>query len=117
MADPAKVTAGVTRTALLTADHPDGLRVDRFYYPPGGHTHWHLHTGEQVLYGEDGDGWVKFADRPRVDLTRGEVVHVRVGVPHWHGATPDGPLVHLAVTAGGDTEWLREVTPEEYAQE
>lgn len=27
---------------------------------------------------------------------------------------PDQELVHLAVTAGGDTEWLGEVTEEEY---
>jgi quercetin dioxygenase-like cupin family protein len=115
VADPAKVTAGVTRTALLSSTQPDGLRADRFYYPAGGHTHWHLHTGEQVLYGEQGDGWVKFADRPRIALSGGTIVHVRVGIPHWHGATPDGPLVHLAVTAGGDTTWLGEVSPEEYA--
>ena len=34
---------------------------------------------------------------------------------HWHGALPDTALVHVAVTAGGDTEWLGEVTAEEYA--
>ena len=25
---------------------------------------------------------------------------------HWHGALPDTALVHVAVTAGGGTEWL-----------
>jgi limonene-1,2-epoxide hydrolase len=34
---------------------------------------------------------------------------------HWHGAVPDEGLVHIAVTAGGGTEWLGQVTPEEYA--
>jgi len=42
-------------------------------------------------------------------------VHVPVGLRHWHGATPDQAFVHLAVTAGGDTVWLGEVTPEQYA--
>jgi limonene-1,2-epoxide hydrolase len=36
-------------------------------------------------------------------------------VRHWHGARPDTALVHIAVTAGGDTEWLGEVTAGEYA--
>lgn len=89
--------------------------MDRFYYPPGGHTHWHIHTAEQVLYGESGAGWVRFADQDRVAIEPGGVVHVPVGLRHWHGARPDTDLTHVAVTAGGDTEWLGEVTAEEYA--
>jgi len=89
--------------------------MDRFHYPPGGHTHWHIHTGEQVLYGESGRGWVRFEGRERVVIEPGAVVHVPVGLRHWHGARPDTALVHLAVTAGGGTEWFGEVTAEEYA--
>jgi quercetin dioxygenase-like cupin family protein len=114
MPNQMKVTPGVTRTAVLAAQVPDGVRVDRFWYPPAGHTHWHLHTGEQVLYGESGLGWVTFAGGPRVLLRPGDVVYVPVGARHWHGATPDGPLEHLAVTAGGDTTWLGELGPGEY---
>jgi len=110
-----KVTPGVTRMALVAGASPEDLRVDRFHYPPGGHTHWHLHTGEQVLYGEAGRGWVQFDGQERARLDPRGVVHVPVGVRHWHGAVPDEGLVHLAVTAGGDTEWLGEVTPDEYA--
>src|SRR5689334_5757265 len=103
MPEPGRVTTGVRREALHAASEGDGIRVDRIRYPPGGHTHWHLHTGEQVLYGEQGRGWVEFEGQPRVGLTPGQIVHVPVGVHHWHGAVPDEPLVHLAVTAGGDT--------------
>ena len=56
MADVMKVTPGVKRTALLTAQVPGGVRVDRFFYPQAGHTHWHSHSGEQVLYGQSGRG-------------------------------------------------------------
>lgn len=110
-----KVTPGVMRTPLLLGASQDALRVDRFHYPPGGHTHWHIHTGEQVLYGESGRGWVRFEGQGRVAIEPGEVVQVPVGLQHWHGALPDTALVHVAVTAGGDTEWLGEVTAEEYA--
>ncbi|WP_448624271.1 cupin domain-containing protein [Geodermatophilus sp. URMC 64] len=116
MPEPPTVTRGVTRTPLLTAATPDGLRVDRFAYPPGGHTHWHMHSGEQVLYGEDGQGWLAVAGRPRVPIGPGDVVAVPVGHRHWHGATPHGPWGHLAVTAGGGTTWLGEVTDEEYEE-
>ena len=110
-----RVTAGVSRTALVPAEDGEALmRVDRISYTPGAHTHWHIHTAEQILYGEDGRGWVKFKSRARIDVTPGAVVRVRVGVPHWHGATPTDSFVHLAVTAGGTTEWLGEVTPDDY---
>ena len=112
-----KVTPGVKRTPLLLGASDGALRMDRFYYPPGGHTHWHIHTGEQVLYGESGRGWVRFEGQERVAIEPGGVVHVPVGLRHWHGARPDTVLVHVAVTAGGDTEWLGEVTAEEYAGE
>jgi limonene-1,2-epoxide hydrolase len=105
----------VRRTPLLLGASPDALRADRFHYPPGGHTHWHIHTGEQVLYGESGRGWVRFEGQERVAIEPGGVVHVPVGLRHWHGARPDTALVHVAVTAGGDTEWLGEVTAGEYA--
>lgn len=110
-----RVTPGVTRTAIVPGATPASVRVDRFRYPPGGHTHWHLHTGEQVLYGEAGRGWVQFDGQERAGLDPGGVVRVPIGLRHWHGAVPDEGLVHLAVTAGGDTEWLGEVTTEEYA--
>ena len=110
-----RVTPGVTRTSIVAGASPEAVRVDRFHYPPGGHTHWHLHTGEQVLYGESGRGWVQFDGKERVRLDPRAVVPVPVGVPHWHGAVMDEGLVHIAVTAGGDTDWLGEVTSEEYA--
>jgi quercetin dioxygenase-like cupin family protein len=32
---------------------------------------------------------------------------------HWHGATTDRSMVHLALT-GGDTEWAHHLTNAEY---
>jgi quercetin dioxygenase-like cupin family protein len=109
-----RVTEGVSRTGLHPAADGDSVKVDRISYRAGAHTHWHLHTGEQVLYGEDGHGWVKFDGRRRDTIGPGDVVYVPVGSRHWHGATPDSEFVHLAVTAGGDTVWLGEVSAEEY---
>jgi len=109
-----RVTPGVWRESIVVADSSDGLRVDRIHYPPGGHTHWHLHTREQVLYGELGRGWIQFEGGHPAALTPGQVIQVPVGARHWHGAASDTSLVHLAVTAGGETVWLGEVSAEEY---
>jgi quercetin dioxygenase-like cupin family protein len=57
--------------------------------------------------------------------TRGEAGHllepgdvIRVGSDEWHfhGGTPDSPLVHVAVNGGGAPEWGDPVTDEEYAE-
>ena len=114
MKEVQRVTPGVWREPIVVAESPDGLRVDRIHYPPGGHTHWHLHTREQVLYGELGRGWIQFEATHPTSLTPGGVIQVPVGVRHWHGAASDTSLVHLAVTAGGDTVWLGEVSAAEY---
>jgi quercetin dioxygenase-like cupin family protein len=114
---PLRVTAGVSRVGLHSAPDEHGVRLDRISYLAGAHTHWHRHTGEQILYGQQGQGWVKFDGRPRVALGTGTVTHIPVGTKHWHGATPEHSVVHLAFTAGGDTIWLGEVTPEEYAHD
>ena len=108
------MTAGVWREPIAAAGASAGLRVDRIHYPPGGHTHWHLHTKEQVLYGELGRGWIQFENGHPASLTPGEVIQVPVGMRHWHGAASDISLVHLAVTAGGDPVWLGEVSAQEY---
>ena len=50
MKEEQRVTPGVWREPIVVAESSDGLRVDRIHYPPGGHTHWHLHTKEQVLW-------------------------------------------------------------------
>lgn len=113
MTDQPRVTPGVVRTKLHTGADEAAVRVDRVAYAPGAHTHWHAHTGEQVLYGEVGHGWVSFDGRAREPLEPGAIVYVPVGAKHWHGARPDGEWVHLAFTAGGDTIWLGAVTDDD----
>lgn len=50
-------------------------------------------------------------------LHEGDEVEIRPDVKHWHGATPDSCLTHIAISANvqkGDTEWLEPVKDEEY---
>ncbi|HVU92742.1 MAG TPA: cupin domain-containing protein [Jatrophihabitans sp.] len=116
-ADPANFTGGVWRTDYVEPADADALAGSRFLYEPGARSHWHVHEHEQVIIAVTGVGlvaWDGLAE-PRV-LTAGDWWHVQPGVPHWHGATPDAPFAHLAVTAGGATHWLHEVSEEEYGR-
>ena len=55
MPDVTKVTPGVMRTAVLAAQIPDGVRVDRFFYPPAGHTHADVLLAAHRIRVERGD--------------------------------------------------------------
>jgi hypothetical protein len=41
-------------------------------------------------------------------------VHASADEIHWHGALPDTFMSHNSIVLGGDTEWLDEVSEEEY---
>jgi quercetin dioxygenase-like cupin family protein len=115
-ADPAQFTGGVWRTDYLSPTEPEGLRGARFEYEPGARSHWHFHDREQAIIVVGGHGLVTWEglDAPH-RLAPGDWWEVTAGVPHWHGATPESTFAHVAVTAGGGTIWLREVSDEEYA--
>jgi quercetin dioxygenase-like cupin family protein len=114
-ADPAKFVGKVEQAEVLPALQEGGLRGHRFAYAPGARSNWHVHAGEQALIVVSGRGLVQWEglDEPRA-VTPGDWVHVRPGVPHWHGAAPDSEFTHLAVTASGGTEWRDPVAEEEY---
>jgi quercetin dioxygenase-like cupin family protein len=101
--------------ALLKAQRPAGMRVYRVFFEPGARTHWHAHEGEQTLYVVEGRGRVgKSGERGR-EIVPGDIVYIAPGEKHWHGAGPGSALVHLAVTTGGETAWMEQVTEAEYA--
>jgi quercetin dioxygenase-like cupin family protein len=110
-----KFTEGVWHEEILEAQQEAGMRVHRFVYDPGSHSHWHSHDGEQALYGVAGIGLVTRRDGQTLEFAPGDLVYVTPGEEHWHGAAPESLLVHFAFTASGRTHWFEEVTSEEYA--
>ncbi len=83
---------------------PPSMRAAFVKFVDGGCTKWHFHTGEQMLFATEGQGFVEFQYGPRLEIREGARVHIPVGVWHRHGAAQAKTLVHLAVTYG-DTKW------------
>lgn len=115
LADSRRFTGRVWRTDYIDPTDEDSLAGLRLVYEPGARSYWHVHEREQAIIAVHGRGLVAWEglDAP-VGLGPGDWWHVRPEIPHWHGATPDSTFAHIAVTAGGSTTWLREVTDEEY---
>ena len=58
---------------------------------------------------------VRSRDGVSLVLEAGDALYLAPGEVHWHGATPDRGLVHLALNASGPTHWVGPVDDEEYA--
>ena len=92
-------------------------------FEPGCRNNWHTHHadngGGQVLLCVEGKGWYQEWGKPARQLHEGDVVTIPANVKHWHGAAKDSWFSHIAVEVPGtntQTEWLEQVSGEEYAK-
>jgi len=108
-ADPANFTgqARVQRTGFL--DGKDQIRQFRVEFEPDARTNWHIHSGPQVLVIVSGTCLVQKWGKEVKRVSAGQTVVFEPGEKHWHGASSDGPVLHLALNVNVTTTWLEEV--------
>lgn len=89
-------------------------------FTPSARTNWHSRAVGQTLHVTDGIGLVVTRDGTVIRMRPGDTVYTPPGEEHWHGATADNFMCHLAMlegTADGDgTTWLEPVTDEQYRE-
>ncbi len=112
--DAGRFTGEVSLRGTLRAE--DDTNVGIVHFAAGARTHWHHHTGGQFLYAVAGRGRVRSRGETGHVLVPGDVIRVAAGEWHFHGGTPDSPLVHVAINGGGDAVWGDPVTDEEYEE-
>jgi quercetin dioxygenase-like cupin family protein len=118
---PAERFSGdVYPTIVLTGEDPSRVRIASVHFAPGAHTAWHSHGVGQYLHIVEGTALVQERDGELVTLVPGETIYTPPGVEHWHGASPDTFMVHLAIweapsDGGEETTWGAHVTDEEYS--
>jgi quercetin dioxygenase-like cupin family protein len=108
-------TGTVKRAEVATAKD-NSVRMFQVRFQSKARTHWHTHSGEQVLIVVEGKCLVKREGQPPVILTEGEAVALPANERHWHGATGEGVGCHLALNNKLKTEWFEEVSEEDYEQ-
>lgn len=82
---------------------------------------WHIHHadkgGGQILVCTAGEGvYQEWGKEPQI-LHPGDVVYIKPGVKHYHGAAADSWFSHIAVECPGENcsnEWCEPVTDEQY---
>lgn len=105
-------------TMLSENDDVFHAPIGNVTFEPGTRTHWHVHSGGQILLVLAGEGFVQFeGEAPRV-IRKGDVVRIPPEVKHWHGAKADSWFSHIALEVPGkDTsnEWCEPVDDAAYA--
>lgn len=88
------------------------------HFAPGARTAWHTHPNGQTIFVTEGVGLCQREGGPVEVIRPGDRVFFEPGENHWHGATPERFMVHLAMhqldDAGSPVTWGRHVTEEEY---
>ena len=107
----------------LLSDPKDPIAISNVTFEPGCRNNWHKHNakkgGGQVLICVDGYGYYQEEGKEAINLKPGDIVEIKPGVKHWHGARKDSWFSHLAFEIPGEetsNEWLEQVSDEEYSK-
>lgn len=95
------------------------LRGATVAFEAGARSAWHRHPLGQALIVTEGCGWTQTEDGPIEEICEGDVVWIGAGEKHWHGATADTAMSHVAVSESipdESVEWLEKVPDEVYAR-
>ena len=88
-------------------------------FEPGARTAWHTHPLGQTLIVTAGLGWVQKDGEAVQEIRPGDIVWFDPGEKHWHGASAQNGMSHIAITESVDgkaVDWLEPVTDEQYAK-
>ncbi|NQS84977.1 cupin domain-containing protein [Pantoea allii] len=86
-------------------------------FEPGARTAWHTHPLGQTLIVTAGQGWIQCEGEEKHTINQGDMVWIPEDVRHWHGATANTAMTHIAIAEslnGSPVTWLEKVTEAEF---
>jgi quercetin dioxygenase-like cupin family protein len=103
---------------IKDADERSSIGCAHVRFSPGARTFWHRHPKGQTLYVMEGVGYVARRGGEIQEIRPGDVVFIEPDEEHWHGATPDRYMAHIAIQdadeQGSPVTWLEEVSDAAY---
>jgi len=112
--DPAYFTGAVGLQTLAAGPEMAPNKLLRVTFPAGARTHWHSHTGVQILIVVVGRCRFQAWGGEVREAGVGETIYIPAGEKHWHGASREGEMSHLALNIDLETDWLEPVTDGQY---
>ena len=113
-------TGTVRIDPLFQASAPARAGGASVTFEPGARTAWHSHPLGQTLIVTAGCGRVQRWGGPTEEIRPGDVVSIRPGEKHWHGATGTTAMTHIAIQEyldGKAADWMEKVSDEQYQSE
>lgn len=114
----ANFTGDVYIDGIRNPDQQTAIGCAHVRFTPGARTAWHHHPKGQTLYVTDGVGLVATRAGGVQEIRPGDVVYIEPGEEHWHGATVDRFMAHVALQEadanGQVVTWLDHVSDDDY---
>lgn len=110
-------TGNACITMLVARDKNNEFTTASITFEPGARTNWHTHPKGQILLVIEGNGFYQEKSKPAQAIKKGDVVNIPENIEHWHGASANNKMVHIAITNFKDdiqVTWLQPVREEEY---
>jgi quercetin dioxygenase-like cupin family protein len=110
-------TGSVQVQPLFPAVDPSRTSGGKVTFEPGARSAWHTHPFGQILIVTEGTGWIQQWGGPIEEMREGDVIWIPSGVKHWHGATPNTAMTHIAIQEelnGKAVDWMEKVSDEQY---
>lgn len=115
---PAEWFTGTVRIdPLFPVSEPARAAGNTVTFEPGARTAWHTHPLGQILIVTFGLGLAQRDGGPIEEIRPGDVVWFEPGEKHWHGASPENAMQHIAVQEslnGKAVDWMEKVSDEQY---
>lgn len=113
----ANFTGSVRVEPLIQVIAPSRMSGGSVTFEPGARTAWHTHPVGQTLIVTAGVGRVQSWGGSVEEIRTGDVARIPPNVKHWHGASPNSAMTHIAILEqldGISTEWMEKVSDAQY---
>ena len=95
-----------SRQTIIEPGESKNFNCSVVNFSQGCTTGWHAHDCDQILVVTSGSGMVAVEGEAPQPIKIGDVVHIKAGERHWHGATADTTMGHITITlVGGQAKW------------
>jgi quercetin dioxygenase-like cupin family protein len=111
-------TGNVYLDPVAAPSEPYRISAANVHFTPGARTAWHTHPLGQTIFVTEGVGVCQRRGGQVEEIRPGDRVFFEPGEEHWHGASPNRFMAHIAMQqvddAGNAATWGEHVTDEEY---